>query len=261
MDNAMIVALCLLLPFLGTVVGSASSLMLRSDPGDRIRKGLLGFAGGVMIAASVWSLLIPAIELGEGTETPWLPAALGFLIGIGFLLLLDTLVPHVHPSSEVAEGRNRKYSWRSMLMIAVTLHNIPEGMAVGAVLAGAFHGGESISLPAALTLSIGIAIQNMPEGAVISAPLISAGASKKRAFVYGMISGVVEPLGCILMLLMTAVLTPALPYIMAFAAGAMMYVVVEELIPDSQAGDHSNAGTVGAAIGFVLMMVLDIALG
>ena len=232
------VLICIALPFLGTLLGAATVFFLKGAMNQRLQKLLLGFAAGVMIAASVWSLLIPAIEMEEQAGgIAWLPAVIGFLLGIGFLLLLDTVIPHLH------------------------LNNIPEGMAVGVVLAGMLEGGAAITSAGALTLAVGIAIQNFPEGAVVSAPLLSGGLSRRRAFLYGAASGVVEPLGAIATILLTALVTPILPYILSFAAGAMIYVVVEELIPESQAGTHSNIGTIGAAIGFALMMTLDVALG
>ena len=215
-----------------------------------------------MIAASVWSLLIPAIEMAEGQgKVSWIPAATGFLLGIGFLLLLDTIIPHLHVNSDKPEGKRSGLGKSMMLILAVTLHNIPEGMAVGVVFAGVASGSTAISTAGAFALAIGIAIQNFPEGAIISMPLIGSGISKRKAFSYGALSGIVEPLGAIATILLTALITPALPYILSFAAGAMIYVVVEELIPEAQAGEHSNIGTIGAALGFVLMMILDIALG
>lgn len=250
-------------PFLGTALGSAMVFFLKDAMKPRLQKALLGFAAGVMIAASVWSLLIPAIEMtqAQGSGVAWLPATLGFLAGVGFLLLLDSLVPHVHLDGDQAEGKACGLGKSKMMMLAVTLHNLPEGMAVGVLLSGVLAGSEIITMAGALTLSIGIAIQNFPEGAIISMPLVNTGLSKRRAFVYGVLSGAVEPVGALLTVLLTTLVQPILPYILAFAAGAMIYVVVEELIPESQLGAHSNIGTVGAALGFALMMVLDIALG
>lgn len=250
-------------PFLGTTLGAAMVFFLRGELRPWLQKALLGFASGVMIAASVWSLLIPAIEMAEGAGGPpaWVPAAVGFLLGIGFLLLLDTLIPHLHMDSDRPEGRPSGLGKSLMLVLAVTLHNIPEGMAVGVVLAGMLSGGSVITSAGALALAVGIAIQNFPEGAIISMPLVSSGLSKGKAFLYGFLSGAVEPAGAVITILLTALITPVLPYILSFAAGAMIYVVVEELIPEAQAGEHSNVGTVGAALGFVVMMVLDVALG
>ena len=227
-----------------------------------IQKLLLGFAAGVMTAASVWSLLIPSMEMAtEQGKIEWLPAAVGFLLGIGFLLLLDSVIPHLHLDSKNPEGIKSKLKNETMLLLAVTLHNIPEGMAVGVVLAGAKNGSLGMSITGAIALAIGIAIQNFPEGAIISMPLKSEGESNVKAFFYGTLSGVVEPVAAILTILITGVIVNILPYLLSFAAGAMIYVVVEELIPESQAGEHSNIGTIGVAIGFVLMMILDIALG
>lgn len=252
----------ILIPFLGTVLGSAMVFLMKREMNRRLEKLLLGFASGVMIAASVWSLLIPAIEMSEEQGgVKWLPAVAGFLLGMGFLLLLDSLVPHLHLDSEKPEGVKAGLGKTTMLVLAVTLHNLPEGMAVGVTFAGALMGNTGITMAGALVLAIGIAIQNFPEGAIISMPMRGAGASRKKAFGYGVLSGLVEPLGSVLTLLLAAQVVPVLPYLLAFAAGAMIYVVVEELIPEAQAGEHSNLGTVGVAIGFALMMVLDIALG
>lgn len=262
MSNTMKILVGLLLPLSGTVLGAAMVFFLKREMSPRLQKVLLGFAAGVMIAASVWSLLIPAIEMAEaGGRVAWLPAVVGFLLGIAFLLLLDSVIPHMHLGDEHPEGRQSKLGKSLMLVLAVTLHNIPEGMAVGVVFAGMREGSEMISAAGAFALAIGIAIQNFPEGAVITMPLLGQGMSKKRAFAYGVLSGVVEPLGALLTILLTTLIQPILPYILSFAAGAMIYVVVEELIPESQAGEHSNIGTIGAALGFALMMVLDIALG
>lgn len=250
------------IPFLGTILGAATVFLMKNKMNTGLEKLLLGFASGVMIAASIWSLLIPAIEMSETSgNLPWLPATVGFLLGMGFLLLLDSLIPHVHIDREEPEGVKSKLKKTTMLVLAVTLHNLPEGMAVGVILAGALTPGTGITMAGALALSVGIAIQNFPEGAIISMPLRSAGASRRKAFLYGVMSGVVEPVGAVVTLLLTSVVVPALPYLLAFAAGAMMYVVVEELIPESQAGEHTNIGTVGVAAGFTLMMVLDVALG
>lgn len=252
----------LLIPFAGTVLGSGTVFLLRNNIKQSVEKLLLGFASGVMIAASVWSLLIPAIEMAEQQGQPgWLAPAIGFLLGMLFLLFLDSVVPHMHLDKEKPEGIKSKLSKSAMLVLAVTLHNIPEGMAVGVTFAGAMLGNTGITIAGALTLAIGIAIQNFPEGAIISLPLRSEGVSRKRAFAYGALSGIVEPIAAIITIGLTNLVVPILPYLLAFAAGAMIYVVVEELIPESQMGEHSNIGTVGVAIGFVIMMILDVALG
>ena len=262
MNTTIKVLICIALPLLGTLLGAATVFFLKGAMSDRLQKALLGFAAGVMIAASVWSLLIPAIEMEESSGgIAWLPAVVGFLLGIGFLLLLDTVVPHLHLNSDCPEGKPCGLGKSFMLVLAVTLHNIPEGMAVGVVLAGMIEGSTAVTAASALALALGIAIQNFPEGAVVSAPLVSSGLSRRRAFLYGAASGVVEPIGAIATILLTAFVTPILPYILSFAAGAMVYVVVEELIPESQSGTHSNIGTIGAALGFALMMLLDVALG
>ena len=252
----------LMIPLLGTILGSAPALFAKREIKPALQKCMLGFASGVMIAASVWSLLIPAAEMAEAQgKISWIAPAAGFLLGIGFLLLLDTVIPHLHVNAKSPEGRPAGLKKTSMLILAVTMHNLPEGMAVGVVFAGAAQGGAGISLASAFALSVGIALQNIPEGAVISLPLVSGGMSRKKAFMHGALSGVVEPLGAGLTLLFTGLITPLLPYILSFAAGAMMYVVIEELIPASQSGEHSNAATISAAMGFVLMMILDVALG
>ena len=253
----------LLLPFLGTALGAAMVFLLRGKMSDLLRKLLLGFASGVMVAASIWSLLIPSLEMGnEAGGITWLPAAVGFVLGILFLLLLDTLIPHLHIGSDKPEGMMRNCQWKrtTMLSVAVTLHNIPEGMAVGVILASAMAEGSMISISAAWALAIGIAIQNFPEGAILSMPLHSEGMGKGKAFLIGALSGIVEPIASILTILLIGVISPALPYLLAFAAGAMMYVVIEELIPEAQAEPHSNIPTLGFTAGFVLMMVLDYAL-
>lgn len=255
----------LLTPFVGTFLGSSAVLFLKNKMSDRVEKSLMGFASGVMIAASVWSLLIPAIEMSEEQgQIAWLPSAVGFLMGIVFLLLLDMLIPHLHIKSETSEGpkqKRQKLKQSTMLMLAVTLHNIPEGMAVGVVFAGALSGDSSVTLAGAFALALGIAIQNFPEGAIISMPLKAQGKSKAKAFLLGALSGIVEPIAAVLTILFVRQISVILPYLLAFAAGAMIYVVVEELIPESQVGKHSNMGTIGAALGFVLMMILDVALG
>lgn len=255
-------AAILLIPFLGTTSGAAMVFLMRNQIGARVEKLLLGFAAGVMTAASVWSLLIPAIHMAEErTGYAWIPATVGFLLGVLFLLILDSLIPHLHLNSEEPEGIKSGISKKMMMILAVTLHNLPEGMAVGVTFAGAGMEGSGISLAGALALSLGIAIQNFPEGAIVSMPLRSEGISRTRAFTYGSLSGIVEPLGAVLTILLAEHIMPFMPYLLSFAAGAMFYVVVEELIPESQNGAHSNIGTVGAALGFALMMVLDVALG
>ena len=253
----------LAIPFIGTSLGSAMVFFLKKRIAPKFEKMLLGFAAGVMIAASVWSLLIPSIDMSKGGSAPeWLAALIGFLAGIFFLLLLDTVIPHMHIESKNQECiRTNSISKTTMMLFAVTLHNIPEGMSVGVAFAGAMMKDSGITATAAMALAIGIAIQNFPEGAIISMPLCGEGMSKKKAFIYGVLSGVVEPVGGFITILIAGIITPVLPYLLSFAAGAMMYVVIEELIPESQNGEHSNIGTIGAAVGFALMMVLDIALG
>lgn len=256
------IILGILIPFAGTTLGSAMVFFMKKKMSHQLQKALLGFASGVMVAASVWSLLIPAIEMSkEQGKIAWLPAAVGFLLGIGFLLLLDSLIPHLHLEEEKPEGLQSNLKKSTMLVLAVTLHNIPEGMAVGVVFAGLLSENVLMSSAGAFALSIGIAIQNFPEGAIISMPLKSEGVSKGRAFAYGTLSGIVEPIAALLTIAVTSLIVPVLPYILAFAAGAMIYVVVEELIPEAQSGEHSNIGTIGVAIGFTLMMILDVALG
>ena len=252
----------LIIPFLGTTLGSAMVFFMKNKINNKVEKILLGFASGVMIAASVWSLLIPSIDMAEEQGViAWIPATVGFLLGMLFLLVLDSVIPHLHLNSNKPEGMKSKLQKTTMMVLAVTLHNIPEGMAVGVVFAGAISQNSGITLAGAFALAIGIAIQNFPEGAIISMPLKSEGASKLKAFWYGTLSGIVEPIGAILTIALTNLVVPVLPYFLSFAAGAMIYVVVEELIPESQAGEHSNIGTVGVAIGFVIMMILDVALG
>ena len=252
----------LLIPFLGTILGAAFVFFMKDEMSLRIQKSLLGFASGVMVAASVWSLLIPAMEM-EAAKEAWsvLPAAIGFLMGMGFLLLLDELTPHLHLGTDKPEGLRSHLSRTTMLALAVTIHNLPEGMAVGVVFAGADEGAAGLSMASALAVSIGIAIQNVPEGAIISMPMRAAGNSRWRSFAIGSLSGAVEPLGALAVVLLASLMTPVLPYMLAFAAGAMFYVVVEELIPEASEGAHSNLSTIGFAIGFVLMMVLDVVMG
>ena len=250
------------IPFLGTTLGAAMVFFMKNKMNGKVEKLLLGFAAGVMIAASIWSLLNPSIDMAEEQgEIAWIPAAVGFLLGVLFLLILDSVVPHLHLKTDKPEGIKSKLKKTTMLVLAVTLHNIPEGMAVGVVLAGGLMGNETISIAGAFALAIGIAIQNFPEGAIISMPLRAEGMSKRKAFLYGTLSGIVEPIAAIVTILLASFVVPILPYLLAFAAGAMIYVVVEELIPESQSGEHSNIGTIGVAIGFVIMMILDVALG
>ena len=252
----------MLLPFLGTTLGAACVFFLKKEMNKSLQRGLAGFAAGVMVAASVWSLLIPALEQCEEMgKLSFIPAVIGFLFGIFFLLLLDHIIPHLHTGSEEAEGPKSNLKKTTMLVLAVTLHNIPEGMAVGVVFAGWLSGVEEITLMGAFALALGIAIQNFPEGAIISMPLISEGVSKPKAFLYGVLSGIVEPMGVLLTVLIAGRIIPLIPYCLSFAAGAMMYVVVEELIPEMAEGEHSHLGTIVFAIGFVLMMILDVALG
>ena len=251
----------ILIPFIGTTAGAACVFFLKDQLRPVVQKTLLGFASGVMVAASVWSLLIPAMNMSEGMgRLAFVPSAVGFLIGIARLLTMDKLIPHLHLNSEKPEGTKSSLQKTTMLVLAVTLHNIPEGMAVGVAFAGMMAKSQSITLAGAMALSLGIAIQNFPEGAVISLPLKEA-AGQKKAFIYGMLSGIVEPIGAGLMLLLAEKLEPFMPYFLSFAAGAMLYVVVEELVPEASEGEHSNIGTIGFAIGFALMMVLDVALG
>ena len=251
----------IMIPFLGTMLGAACVFLLRKEMNATVQKAMLGFAGGVMVAASVWSLLIPAMDMSEPMgKLAFVPAAVGFLLGIAFLLVLDYVVPHLHLDGEEQEGVKSNWAKSTKLMLAVTIHNIPEGASVGIVLAGAIAGGSKITLAAAIALSVGIAIQNFPEGAIISLPLKEE-VGKGKAFLMGALSGIVEPLAAIVTLFLATHITPFIPYTLAFAAGAMIYVVVEELIPESAEGKHSNMGTIGFAVGFVLMMVLDVALG
>ena len=277
----------LLIPLLGTMLGAAFSFLMKSpiereksdarinsserevtrpevkdEMSPRLQKSLLGFASGVMVAASVWSLLIPSMEMVvDSGRWSVLPATIGFLLGMGFLLMIDELTPHLHIGTDKPEGPRSRLSRTAMLALAVTIHNLPEGMAVGVVFAGAENGAAGLSLASALAVSIGIAIQNVPEGAIISMPMRAAGNSKWKSFFIGSLSGAVEPIGGLAVLLLASFMTPVLPYMLAFAAGAMFYVVVEELIPEANEGEHSNLSTIGFAIGFVLMMVLDVVLG
>lgn len=252
----------ILIPFLGTTLGAACVFFMKRSLGDLVQRSLAGFAAGVMVAAAIWSLLIPAIDQSEDLgKLSFFPTFAGFWAGVLFLLMLDRLIPHLHVGSDQAEGPKSKLGRTTMMVLAVTLHNIPEGMAVGVMYAGFLAGNSQITAAGALALSIGIAIQNFPEGAIISMPLRAEGESKVRAFVGGVLSGIVEPIGAVLTILAAQLVIPALPYLLSFAAGAMLYVVVEELIPEMSQGRHSNIGTVFFAVGFSVMMVLDVALG
>ena len=252
----------LLIPFLGTALGAACVFFLKKDLRRGVQRALTGFAAGVMVAASVWSLIVPAIEQSAAMERlAFLPAFVGFWLGVLFLLLLDHIIPHLHRSIDQAEGPKSRLSRTVMLVLAVTLHNIPEGMAVGVVYAGLLSGSANITAGGALALALGIAIQNFPEGAIISMPLCAEGKSKPKSFWLGVLSGAVEPVFGVLTVLIAGLVVPAMPYLLSFAAGAMLYVVVEELIPEMSAGEHSNIGVVAFAAGFSLMMALDVALG
>ena len=252
----------ILIPFLGTTLGSAGVFFMRKSLGVSVQRALAGFAAGVMVAASIWSLIIPAIEQSENLgKLSFLPALIGFWVGVLFLLMLDRLIPHLHIGSEQTEGPKSKLGRTTMMVLAVTLHNIPEGMAVGVMYAGFLAGNAQITAASALVLSIGIAIQNFPEGAIISMPLRAEGESKGKAFLGGVFSGAVEPIGAILTIIAAQLVIPLLPYFLSFTAGAMLYVVVEELIPEMSQGRHSNVGTIFFAAGFGIMMVLDVALG
>ena len=252
----------ILIPFLGTTLGSACVLFMKRTLGKQVERALTGFASGVMVAASIWSLLIPAMDQSSDMgRFAFVPTVIGFGVGVAFLLLLDSVIPHLHRFAEKAEGPKSALTRSTMMVLAVTLHNIPEGMAVGVVYAGLLSGKAEISAGGALALALGIAIQNFPEGAIISMPLHAEGKSKGKAFLYGTLSGAVEPIGAILTVLAAGLVVPALPYLLSFAAGAMMYVVVEELIPEMSAGEHSNIGVILFALGFMLMMALDVALG
>lgn len=252
----------ILIPFFGTVLGTACVFFCTKSMNLFLQRVFTGFAAGVMIAASIWSLLIPAMEQTEGMgRWAFIPAVVGFSIGILFLLFLDYITPHLHRNTEEAEGPKSGFQKTTMLLLAVTLHNLPEGMAVGAVYAGILAGDHKISIMGALALSIGIAVQNFPEGAIVAMPLVAEGMKKSKAFCYGIVSGVVEPIGALLTIFAASFVVPALPYFLSFAAGAMVYVVVEELIPEMSQGKHSNIGTVMFAVGFLVMMTLDVALG
>ena len=252
----------ILIPFLGTSLGAGCVFFMKKGLSTQVQRALTGFASGVMVAASIWSLIIPAMEQSEDMgRLSFMPAAIGFWLGILFLLLLDSVIPHLHMNAEKAEGPRAGLKKTTMMVLAVTLHNIPEGMAVGVVYAGFVAGNAAITASGALALALGIAIQNFPEGAIISMPLCAEGNSKGKAFLYGVLSGAVEPVGVILTVLAASVIVPAMPYLLSFAAGAMIYVVVEELIPEMSEGEHSNIGVVMFALGFTLMMALDVALG
>ena len=252
----------LLIPFIGTAAGAACVFILKRDLKTGVQKALSGFAAGVMVAASIWSLIVPAIEqYSDKGRFAFLPAFIGFWLGILFLLLLDHVIPHLHRSIDQAEGPRSNLTRTAMLVLAVTLHNIPEGMAVGVVYAGLASGSSMITAGGALALALGIAIQNFPEGAIISMPLYAEGKSKKKSFVLGMLSGAVEPVFGGITVLLAAFIVPAMPYLLSFAAGAMLYVVVEELIPEMSAGEHTNIGVIAFALGFSIMMALDVALG
>ncbi len=254
------VAIALLIPFLGTVLGAALVFFMKKDINLEFKKLLSGFAAGVMVAASIWSLILPAMDMTEGNYK-WVPVTIGFMLGIGFLLLLDVLVPHQHVDSKEPEGLKSNYKKSTKLLFAVTLHNIPEGMTVGVVLAGFLIGNTGMTISGALALAVGIALQNIPEGAIVSMPLKNEGLTKKRSFVYGSLSGIVEPIGSVITILFAQLVVQILPYLLSFAAGAMIYVVADELIPESQEGKHTNIGTIGLAVGFLVMMILDTTLG
>ncbi len=255
----------ILIPFVGTTLGSAMVYLMKDDVmSDKVKRLLSGFAAGIMVAASIWSLLIPAIDQSEETmaNLAWMPAAIGFAIGVFFLLFLDSVTPHIHPIDKQREGPESSLRGTTMMVLAVALHNIPEGMSVGVVFAGLISGNQYITMGGALSLSLGIAIQNFPEGAIVSMPLRSEGISKNKAFGIGTFTGVLEPIASVLTILLTHYLLPLLPYLLSFAAGAMMYVVVEELVPSmDDKNSHSNIGTIAFTLGFILMMVLDVALG
>lgn len=252
----------ILIPFIGTSLGASCVFFMKNTLNEIVEKSLNGFASGVMMAASIWSLLIPSIEqsihLGK---LAFLPTTIGFLLGIGFLLILDVVIPHIHVNSTKSEGMRSNLKRTTMLVLAVTLHNIPEGMAIGIVFAGYLSGNTSITIMSALILSLGIAIQNFPEGAIISMPLKVEGVSKPKSFLYGVLSGIVEPIGAIITILCANFLVPVLPYLLSFASGAMIYVIIEELVPEMSKEPHSNMGTISFAMGFALMMALDVALG
>ena len=258
----MMIFLGLMIPFIGTTMGAACVLFMRNELKPLVQKSLLGFAAGVMVAASVWSLLIPAMDMSSHMgKFAFVPAAAGFLLGIAFLLVLDRTIPHMHIGSEETEGPGTTLNKSTMLVLAVKIHNIPEGISGGAVFAGLLTGSGDVTMAGAFALAVGIAVQNLPEGFIVSLPVRSEGGGRGKAFLYGTLSGIVEPVAGGITVLLAAYITPVLPYLLAFAAGAMIYVVVEELVPESAEGEHSNIGTIGFAAGFVLMMMLDVALG
>ena len=252
----------LLLPFLGTASGSGCVFFMKQSLSRGVQRALTGFAAGVMTAASIWSLIIPAMDMADGMgKLAFLPAVVGFWLGILFLLLLDSLIPHLHMNADKEEGLPSKLARTTMMLLAVTLHNIPEGMAVGIVYAGLLSGSSDMTAGGALALALGIAIQNFPEGAIISMPLHAEGKSKGKAFADGVLSGAVEPVGAILTIISARLFLPIMPYLLSFAAGAMIYVVVEELIPEMSEGEHSDIGVILFSVGFTLMMILDVSLG
>lgn len=256
------IALILLIPFMGTALGAATVFFMRGELRPALQKLLLGFASGVMVAASVWSLIVPSISASsEMGKFAFVPAAVGIALGMAFLFLLDYAVPHLHLDSDEPDGFGKQLKKTTMLVLAVTLHNIPEGMAVGVVIGGLLSAQSGITAAGTVALAVGIAVQNFPEGAIISLPLKNSGGSRGKSFMYGMLSGVVEPLASVLTILLSRLVVPVLPYMLSFAAGAMIFVVVEELIPEASEGEHSNNGTLGFGIGFILMMILDVALG
>ena len=262
MAETFIIITGILIPFFGTALGSAFVFFMRNGLGERLRSAMLGFASGVMIAASVWSLLLPSVEMSNGMPVPqFLPATVGFICGTGFLLLIDKIIPNIRERAENATKERGALGRSTMLFFAVTLHNVPEGMAVGVAFAGVISKTPAVTLFEAMVLAVGISVQNLPEGSIISMPLRTDGMKKSRAFAYGVLSGSVEPIAAGITLLLVAVITPILPYILSFAAGAMIYVAVRELIPESQTERGGDYGIVGVAVGFALMMILDVALG
>lgn len=258
-----LIAIGLLVPLAGTTIGAALPFIMGREPGPRLTKSLLGFASGIMISASVFSLLIPAMEMSEEVGTAgWIPASIGFLAGVAFLLAMDTFMPHWHLGADSPEGTEAKSLGRPiMLLLSMALHNLPEGMAVGVLFAGVISGEATVTVAGAIALATGIALQNIPETAVVSAPLRAAGVSAGKSFGLAFLSGIVEPIGAVVAILLAGSITPFLPFLLSFAAGAMIFVVIEELIPETQVGEHSNLGVVGAALGFVLMMMLDVMFG
>lgn len=260
------ILLGVMIPFIGTTLGAACVYIMKDTLKDRVQKGLSGFAAGVMVAASIWSLIIPAMDMVEDrlANMAWIPAAIGFIAGIIFLLILDSVIPHQHIDSDHPEGMQAESLRKTtMMVLAVIIHNIPEGMAVGVSFAGVLYGRGDLTMAGAMVLAIGIAIQNFPEGAIISMPLKAVGVNKHKAFGMGIFSGIVEPIAAIITILLSSIMVPILPYLLSFAAGAMMYVVVEELVPEAtgEGESHTNIGTIGFAAGFVIMMILDVMLG